>query len=156
MGISSNDRQADAWKSASGNWLVHGFGYARYKRRTAIPSATHQEHPSTAGQSKRKQSKDKRLAVHFKGKSTCTWYAYINNHSTQQFAYYTISILSALQPIINSPYAQCPLVQNFKNLLPAVNTIQVAGSSIDSIVSSHAVFIRLVPELCALGWLWGK
>ncbi|CAO3656864.1 unnamed protein product [Mucor fragilis] len=55
-----------------------------------------------------------------------------------KFAYYTISILSALQPIINSPYAQCPLVQNFKNLLPAVNTIQVAGSSIDSIVDFEA------------------
>ncbi|KAL9547867.1 hypothetical protein MBANPS3_005963 [Mucor bainieri] len=55
-----------------------------------------------------------------------------------KFAYYTICIFSALQPTINSPYAQCPLVHKFKQLLPSVNTMQEAGSNIDSIIDFGA------------------
>ncbi|KAL0142774.1 DNA mismatch repair protein MutS [Mucor lusitanicus] len=55
-----------------------------------------------------------------------------------KFAYYTICIFNALQPIINSPYAQCPLIQKFKKLLPTISTLQEVGSNIDSIIDFSA------------------
>ncbi|KAL9558567.1 hypothetical protein PS6_001209 [Mucor atramentarius] len=55
-----------------------------------------------------------------------------------KFAYYTICIFSALQSIINSSYTECPLILKFKKLQSTVNTMQEAGSNIDSIIDFGA------------------
>ncbi|GAN10577.1 DNA mismatch repair protein msh5 [Mucor ambiguus] len=55
-----------------------------------------------------------------------------------KFAYYTICIFSVLQPIIDSSYAQCPLIQKFKTLLSNINILQEEGSNIDSIIDFSA------------------
>ncbi|KAK4514100.1 RNA pol II transcription cofactor [Mucor velutinosus] len=55
-----------------------------------------------------------------------------------KFAYYTICIFNALQPIFNSPYAQCLLIQKFKKRSSTVKAMQEAGSVIDSIIDFGA------------------